>query len=112
MKSNSSICKTIGQTFQFGRRTLQLQSSLTLEKLGLRACKSCRVAKAEKLPRFACSHSVLALITETQPGSAKKTETKTWARYYHHILSRFDQIEPERLPLPDESFLERNGLMK
>lgn len=28
------------------------------------------------------------------------------------MLSRLYQTEPERLPLPDESFLERNGLMK
>ena len=77
MKSNSSYCKSIGKNFPFCRRGVQLQSPLTLEKLGLRACKSCRVAKPEKLPRFASSHSLLPMLNETQPGSAKKTETNT-----------------------------------
>ena len=105
-------CKAIGQTFQCGRRKVQLQSARTLEKLELRACKSCRVAKPEKLPRFACSHSKLLPLNETQPGSAKKTETKPLAGFYHHTLSRLDQNQCGGLLLPDESFLERNGLMK
>lgn len=109
-KSNN--CKTIGQTFQCGRRKVQSQSARTLEKLELRACKSCKVAKPEKLPRFACSHSMLPPLNETQPGSAKKTETKPLAGFYHHMLSRLDQNQAEGLLLPDESFFERNGLMK
>lgn len=112
MKLKSSNCKTIGETCQFERKILQLQSPLTLEKLGLMACKSCRVANLEKLPKFSSSHSLLPLINETQPGSAKKTETKTVTGYYHHMLLNLYQIEPECQPLPDESFLERNGLMK
>lgn len=43
---------------------------LTLEKLALRVCRSCRVAKAEKLPKFFWSQSLLPLVLETQPGSA------------------------------------------
>lgn len=86
MKLKSSNCKTVGETCQFERRILQLQSPLTLEKLGLRACKSCRVANSEKLPKFSSSHSLLPLINETQPGSAKKTETKTVTGYYHHVI--------------------------
>lgn len=46
MQLNSSSYKTLAKAFPFAReRTLQLQSPLTLEKLGLKACKSCRVAK-------------------------------------------------------------------
>lgn len=102
----------MGRTYQFGRRILRLQLLLTMEKLELRAFKSCRVAKPEKPPRFASSHSLLPLIDETQPGSVTKIETKTLAGHCYHMLSRICQIQPKRLFLPDESFLERNGLMK
>lgn len=112
MKSKNSNCKTTGKTFQFGARILQLQPPLTLEKLGLRACNSCRVAIPEKPPRFACSHSLLSAAVETQPGSAKKTQTKTLGGCYPHMLARAHQMEREDRPLPDESFLERNGVMK
>lgn len=112
MKWKSSKFKTIGETCQFGKRILQQQSPRTAEKLELRACKSSSVAKPAKMPRFACSHSLISLLNETQPGSAKKTETKPLAGFYLHMLSTLYQIEPERLPLPDDSFLERNGLMK
>lgn len=57
-----------------GKRLLQQQSQRTLEKLALRASKSCSVANSAKLPRFARSHSVLLMFRETQPGSAKETE--------------------------------------
>lgn len=88
------------------------QVPLTLEKLAFRACRSCRVAKPEKPPRFARSHSSLSPSNETQPGSAKKPERKTLAGCNHCMPSGHHQIELGHLPLPDESFLERNGLMK
>lgn len=70
------------------------------------------MAKPEKLPRFSFSHSLLLLVNDTQPGSAEKPEAKTLAEYNHQMLATIYQMESERLPLPDESFLERNGLMK
>lgn len=112
MKSNRGNCNTIGKIFPFGRRPLQLQPPLTLEKLGLRACNSGTVAKAEKSPKFACSHSLLSVIDDTQPGSAKKTETKTLRGYYNPTLSRLYQTKSVDCLLPDESFLDRNGLAK
>lgn len=51
---------------------VHLQLALTADKLGLKACKSCTVAKSEKSPRFAFSHAWLPVIDETQPGSAEK----------------------------------------
>ena len=78
----------------------------------MRSFKSDRVAKPEKPPRFACSHSVLPLLDETQPGSAKKTEAKVTGGMLHLSGLGLYRIEPDCLPLPDEPFLERNGLMK
>ena len=112
-KSGSRNCKNHRKDISVWEKgILQPQVPLTLEKLAFRACRSCRVAKPEKPPRFARSQSSLSLSNETQPGSAKKPETKTLAGYNHCMPSGHHQIELGHLPLPDESFLERNGLMK
>lgn len=65
---------------QFERRILQLKLPLTVEKLELMACKSCRVAKPEKLPRFTFSHSLLSLVVDTQPGSREENGNKHFDR--------------------------------
>lgn len=53
---------------------VQLQLALTVDKLGLKAFKSCRLAKSENSPRFAFNHSWVPVIDETQPGSAQKEQ--------------------------------------